>query len=507
MPEPLTPILEMVSIVKDFPGVRALDGVDLTLYPAEILALVGENGAGKSTLMKVLAGVYTQGTFSGQIRINGRPVHFYNTAQAQAAGIAVIYQDLNLLPNLTVGENIFLGREPNRLGFIDWRSLYGRSADLLKRFELDVDPRTQLADLGMGRRQVVALARALGFDARILVLDEPTSALSDAEVERLFRILRSLKERGVSSIFISHRLSEVGEIADRVMVLRDGAMVGVKPQSELDQESIISMMVGRKISDLYPPTERTPGKVAFQVRNFGLASDGDGGRPILQNINFQVRTGEVVGIAGLMGSGRTELLMSLFGAYPGRVSGEIEVGGRSVRIKSPRDAINNGISLVTEDRKGQGLIMGMNVTGNITLASLKKFSRLALFIDRRRETRAAADMSRRLKVKGPGLDALVDTLSGGNQQKVVLGKWLATEPKVLFLDEPTQGIDVGAKVEIHDIMNRLLADGVAIIMVSSELPEVIGMSDRVLVLADGKITGELPGNRATEENIMRLAVP
>ncbi len=497
-------LLEMRQITKEFPGVKALDGVTFDLSAGEFHALVGENGAGKSTLMKVLSGVYPFGTYGGDIAVDGETKRFATIREAEKAGISIIFQELSLVKELTVGENIFLGQEPARFGVINWSELYHRASKLLRDLHLDIDPRTPVGNLGIGQQQLVEIAKALSKDARILVLDEPTAALTESEVETLFTILRSLKQRGVGMIYISHKLDEVFEMSDRITVLRDGRTVGTSNAVDLNKDRVIALMVGREVGEIFPLSSHKFGETALEVRNMTAFDIDNPEKKIVDDVSFSVRKGEVVGIAGLMGAGRSELLMSVFGAWNAKSSGTVEVEGRQVSIKSPADAIANGIGFVTEDRKRYGLLLEQTIVDNMTLAGLKRISG-AFLTHRSRETVAASATMASLRVKANSPLTVAGTLSGGNQQKVVLGKWLLTNPKVLFLDEPTRGIDVGAKQEIYSEINRLAQEGLAIVLVSSELPEVLGLADRVLVLHEGKLTGEFSKSDATPENVMAAA--
>jgi D-xylose transport system ATP-binding protein len=499
-----TPLLEMRDITKSFPGVRALDGVSFDLHKGELHALVGENGAGKSTLMKVLGGVYPYGSYGGDVLIDGQARHFAGVRDAEAAGVAVIFQELSLIKGLTIGENIFLGREPSRFGVIRWEELYSRAQKLLDELNLPLDPRTPVEQLGIGQQQLVEIAKALSQEARILVLDEPTAALTDAEVETLFRIIGDLRARGVGMIYISHKLDEVFRVSDRITVLRDGRTVGTDPTSALDEPRVIARMVGREVGDIFPVAEHERGDVVFEARGMTVEDPNVAGKLLVKGVSFKVRRGEVLGIAGLMGAGRSELLMGIFGAWPGRVSGEVYVGGERVRITRPSDAIRQGVGFVTEDRKRFGLVLDQTILNNMTLAGLPKLSgRFVTDIDR--EAAEGERAKKELRVKANSVFTVVGTLSGGNQQKVVLAKWLLTNPRVLFLDEPTRGIDVGAKQEIYAQINRLAREGLAIVLVSSELPEVLGLSDRVLVLHEGRVTGEFRREEATPESVMSCA--
>ncbi|MCU1267937.1 MAG: monosaccharide transporter ATP-binding protein family [Acidobacteria bacterium] len=504
MPPSTTPFLEMRGITKTFPGVRALDGVSFDLHRGELHALVGENGAGKSTLMKILGGVYPHPHYGGEIVIEGQVRQFSGVRDAERAGIAVIFQELSLIKEMSVGENIFLGREPRSFGVIRWQELYRRAQQLLDDVHLAIDPHTPIRSLGIGQQQLVEIAKALSHEARILVLDEPTAALTDAEVATLFGILKKLRARGVGMIYISHKLEEVFTISDRITVLRDGRTVGTNATIELDEAQVISRMVGREVGDIFPAVDHEQGEVVFEVRNLSVEDPAIPGKKIVKDISFSVRRGEVLGIAGLMGAGRSDLLMGVFGAHAGRVSGEILIDGKPARITSPADAIKQGIGFVTEDRKRFGLVLDQSILNNMTLAGLKRIS--GRFVTSLGAESAAGERSmKELRVKANSVFTIANTLSGGNQQKVVLAKWLLTNPRVLFLDEPTRGIDVGAKQEIYALINRLAKSGLAIVLVSSELPEVLGLADRIMVLHEGRLTGEFLRATATPEKVMACA--
>jgi ABC-type sugar transport system ATPase subunit len=499
-----SPLLEMRDITKTFPGVRALDGVTFDLRAGEIHALVGENGAGKSTLMKILGGVYPAGSYGGEVLVNGEVQRFGNVRQAEKAGIAVVFQELSLVKDLTVGENIFLGRAPNRFGIVRWDALYAQARKLLADLHLHIEPRTPVRNLGLGQQQLVEIAKALSQNARILILDEPTAALTDAEVETLFLILDKLRARGVGMVYISHKLEEVFRLSDRITVLRDGRTVGTDRTTALDQARVIARMVGREVGDIFPKAEHAPGEVVFEARDITVEDANVRGKRLVDHASFSVHRGEVLGIAGLMGAGRSDLLMAIFGAHAGRVTGEVYAEGKRVEIKSPADAIRYGIGYVTEDRKRFGLVLDQTIQNNATLASLRQVS--GRFVTDRDAERAASERAARdLRIKARDVLTITGTLSGGNQQKVVLAKWLLTKPRVLFLDEPTRGIDVGAKQEIYAQINKLAREGLAIVLVSSELPEVLGLSDRVLVLHEGRITGEFTRSSATPEKVMACA--
>jgi len=497
-------ILRMTAITKAFPGVMALDGVTFDLDVGEIHALVGENGAGKSTLIKILAGVYPYAEYGGQIILDGEERRFANVRDSEQAGIAVIYQEMSLVKDLSVAENIFLGRAPRRLGIINWDELFSRAQKLLDELHLQIDPRIPVRNLGIGQQQLVEIAKALSQNARILVLDEPTAALTDAEVETLFGILNGLRARGVAMIYISHKLDEVFRISNRVTVLRDGKTIDTNPTSELNEPRVIAQMVGREVNQIFPETKHERGEIVFEARNVTVEDPSVPGKLLVDQVGFAVRKGEVLGIAGLMGSGRTELLMAIFGAHAGRKSAEVLIDGRPAQINAPSDAIKHGVGFVTEDRKRYGLILDQTILRNMTLAGLRKLS--GRFItDENAEAAAGERAATDLRIKAPSVFTIAGTLSGGNQQKVVLAKWLLTNPRVLFLDEPTRGIDVGAKQEIYAQINQLAETGLAIILVSSELPEVLGLSDRVIVLHEGRVTGEFTRAEATPEAVMSCA--
>ncbi|MEW5945002.1 MAG: ATP-binding cassette domain-containing protein [bacterium] len=504
--EPAKAALEMRGITKEFPGVRALNNVTFTARRGEVHGLVGENGAGKSTLMKVLSGVHPFPAYSGGLFIEGAGVRFAGTRDAEAAGVAIIHQELNLIAGLNVADNVFLGREPLRppLMFLDRRKMIADTKKLLESLNFDVSPRALIGDLSVGRQQMVEIARALSKNARILVLDEPTSALTDVETAILFRIIRDLREHGVTMIYISHKLDEIFRVCDSVTVLRDGETVGTFPIAGITKEKLIALMVGRDLTSLYPERKAEIGPEILRVENFSVNHPFLPGEKVVRSVNLSARAGEILGIAGLMGSGRSELVTALIGAFPADVSGAVFIGGRKVFLSSPLAAIRQGIGLVTEDRKRFGLVMTMNVGANVSLASLDKVSASQL-IRTRLENSLVDRYISELNIKTAGRKAPVATLSGGNQQKVVISRWLANEPKILILDEPTRGVDVGARFEIYQIIVRLAENAVAVIMVSSELPEILGMSDRVVVMHHGEITGEFERREATQEKIMACA--
>ncbi len=502
-----TPILEMRNITKEFPGVKALSNVSFRVAQGEIHCLVGENGAGKSTLMKVLSGVYPHGDYSGDILFRGDVQRFRGIRDSEHVGIAIIYQELALIPDMTVYENIFLGNEIRRGALVDWNETIKRAGEMLRKVKLEVNPAVKIKDLGVGKQQLVEIAKALSRDVKLLILDEPTAALNENDSENLLDLLRGLRQQGVTCIMISHKLKEVIAIADTVTVLRDGQTVCTLDahKGEVSEQVLIKHMVGREIDNIYPRREHKPaGEVMLEVQNW-TAYDPALGRNILKDVSFDVRRGEIVGFAGLMGSGRTELARSIFGNPDHfRLSGALRVAGKARSFSHPEHAIEAGVAYVSEDRKGNGLILIQDVKQNITLANLRAIAQRGI-VDSNAEIKIADKYKTDLNIKTPSIEQKVRNLSGGNQQKVQVGKWLFVEPQVLILDEPTRGIDVGAKYEIYTIMNRLVQQGMSIIMISSELPEVLGMSDRVYIVASGRIAGELPIEEATQEKIMHLA--
>src|SRR5271166_1183392 len=505
-PETGSPILEVSRVSKSFGGIAALVDVDFDLKAGEVHALVGENGAGKSTLMKILAGVHVD--YDGDIRLGGAPVKFAGVQDAERAGVAIIHQELDLVPELTAADNIFLGREPLVGGIIvDRRRIAKAAGALLRRLGIDIDSQSRVADLRVGEQQLVEIAKALSLDARILMMDEPTSALSTTECETLFKVVRQLAGAGVAIIFTSHRIDEVVALANRVTVLRDGRRVLTAPIERLSTGAIISAMVGRNIVLTHREQQASDGAPVLSVRDLTLdVVTPRGWRRVLHGVNFDLRRGEILGIGGLLGSGRTEILESIFGAARGWRGGDIVIDGARAVINSPTDACRLGVALVTEDRKARGLLLASTVRDNMALPSVGALSRFGVrgFA---REAALAEDMVERLSVRCNDVDQIVSTLSGGNQQKVVIGKWLATEPRVLLLDEPTRGIDVGAKQEIYELVFTLASRGLGIVVVSSEMPELLLLSDRVLVMCEGRQTGILSRGEATQEAIMRLAAP
>ena len=501
------PILEMKSITKEFPGVKALDNVTFQVAKGEIHCLVGENGAGKSTLMKVLSGVYPYGKYTGDILFDGEVQQFGNIRASEDAGIAIIYQELALIPDLTVYENIFLGHEFQEKKIINWNETIKQASVMLKKGGLDINPAAKVKDLGVGQQQLVEIAKALSKNVKMLILDEPTSSLNETDVENLFMLLRDLKEQDVTCVLITHKLKEVIDISDSVTVLRDGQTICTlnAKKGEVSETVLVKHMVGREIDNIYPHREsKVADDIMLEVKNW-TAFDPMLGRAVLKDVNFNVKKGEIVGLAGLMGAGRTELAKSIFG-NPDKyqIEGEVFVKGEKKNFPHSHDAILAGLAYVTEDRKGNGLILIQDIKQNITLANLQEISPRTV-VDENAEIKIATEYKDSLGIKAPSVEQKVQNLSGGNQQKVSLGKWLFVKPDLLILDEPTRGIDVGAKFEIYTIMNDLVEQGMSIIMISSELPEVLGMSDRVYVVSEGRITGELPIEEATQEKIMHLA--
>jgi D-xylose transport system ATP-binding protein len=497
-------VLELRDIVKEFPGVRALDGVRFDVRRGEVHALCGENGAGKSTLMKIISGLYPFGSYDGDLLVDGQVRKFAGIKESQASGVAIVFQELSLVRELSVAENIFLGREPARFGVINWDDVHQKTAALLKDLGFNISPHARVGDLGIGQQQMVEIAKALALNAHILILDEPTSALSDTEIEVFLGMVRNLKQRGVACVLITHKLNEVFAVSDRITVFRDGKSVISYLAKDVNEHRVIADMVGRELKDLYPKIEKGIGGPLLEVQHLTVPHPTIPGRDLLHDVSFTVRKGEILGIAGLMGSGRTEILMSVFGALHGKRTGTIKLEGETLNFGSPQEAIERGLALVSEDRKRLGLVLEDTVSRNISLASLAKLTKFGV-LDDDGEMKIAKDFVRDLRIKTPGIQSQVKNLSGGNQQKVVLAKWMLTKPKVLFLDEPTRGIDVGARAEIYKIVGEMAREGVAVVMVSSELPEVLGLSDRVLVMCGGRVTGEFSRDEATQEQIMAAA--
>lgn len=505
----MTALLQMRSIVKTFPGVRALSEVTLTVERGEVHALCGENGAGKSTLMKVLSGVHPHGTYEGEILFDGEPCRFRDIRASERRGIVIIHQELALVPHLSIAENIFLGNEPSRRGIVDWHQVLRRASELLGRVGLDEHPETRVADIGVGKQQLVEIAKALAKDVRLLILDEPTAALNDEDSAKLLRLMRELKDQGITSILISHKLNEIARIADSVTILRDGRSIETLDVKDpaTTEERVIRGMVGRDLDSRFP--DRTPyggpadADPVLEIRDWTVRHPLDRGRKVVDGVSLRVRRGEIVGVAGLMGAGRTELAMSVFGRSYGRYErGTVLKDGREVRTRTVPEAVAHGIAYVTEDRKHYGLDLGDSVSRNISLASLGALARRGV-VDGHEERRVAERYRRTMNIKAPNVLEPVGRLSGGNQQKVVLSKWILAGPDVLILDEPTRGVDVGAKYEIYTVIDRLAAEGKAILLISSELPELLGMCDRVYTMAAGRLTGEVARADATQEVLMR----
>lgn len=495
--------LQLKNIKKEFSGVQVLFDVNLNIIQGEVHCICGENGAGKSTLMKILSGNYSYGQYEGKITLDGKELCFTDIKHAENAGIEIINQELEVALNMTVSENIFLGHEMLKGLMVDTGKMNYEAEKVLNKFNIDISADCLVGDLGVGKRQLIAIAKALTKNAKIIIFDEPTAALSESEADKLFEIIDGLKKQGVTCIYISHKLSEILKIADTITVIRDGRTIISSPKNELNENLIIKHMVGRDITEMYPYEKRKPGNVLFSVKNLTV-KDKDKGKKILNDISFEVRKGEILGVAGLMGAGRTELAMALFGSLDGDISGEIYINNERVVIKHPLDAIKNGLGLIVEDRKYGGLVLCMDIKKNSTLASLNKILKKG-FLSSFKEIKLTREYAEIMSLKAPSLETEVRRLSGGNQQKVVIAKTLMTSPKVLIMDEPTRGIDVGTKHDIYMIMNEIVKQGNSIIMISSELPEVLGMSDRVIVMKDGKISGELTRFEADQEAIMHLA--
>ena len=497
-------ILEMRGITKTFPGVKALDDVNLSVREGEIHALIGENGAGKSTLMKVLSGVYPHGTYDGEIRFRGQPVAFRGIADSEKLGIIIIHQELALVPLLSITENLFLGNEQAKRGVIDWMAATARARELLRMVGLTDSPETLITDIGVGKQQLVEIAKALSKQVKLLILDEPTASLNESDSDALLALLLRFKEQGISSILISHKLNEIAKVADRVTILRDGTTVETLDchHGPISQDRIIKGMVGRDLADRYPRRAGNPGDILFQVKGWSADHPIHPGRRVVKDIDLHVRRGEVVGIAGLMGAGRTEFAMSLFGRSYGRnIRGQAFLGGREIDLSTIAKAMDAGLAYATEDRKHYGLVLDNDIRHNVTLANLDGVAKRGV-IHHEREIEVANDFRRRLRIRCSDVFQQTVNLSGGNQQKVVLSKWLFADPQVLILDEPTRGIDVGAKYEIYTIVNQLVAEGRGVILISSELPELLGVADRIYVMNEGALVAEMPAAEASQEKIM-----
>jgi len=499
-------ILDIRNVTKEFPGVIALSDVSIKIRRGEIHGLCGENGAGKSTLMKILSGVYPYGTYEGEVFFNGEELKLEHSSirQASKMGISIVHQELTLVPSMTVGENVYLGKEPTENKVINWNKLYSNTDKILARYNLDVKSHAVVRTLGVGKMQMVEIAKALSEDAQVLILDEPTSALTEAEIKKLMEILAILKANGVTIIYITHKLNEFFRITDSVTVLRDGETVTTQPTQNLTEEKLVQYMVGRQMKERFPKGSRQPGEIIFEVENLYAEDPDDSSHKVVNGVNFNLRQGEILGIAGLMGSGRTELVTTIFGEYGKIIGGKLILEKHDIKINSARDAIEHGISLVPEDRKGQGLVLMQSILKNISLPNLNQFAGF-FRLDKDAELQASMHQAKSLAIKAPNLHVSCNTLSGGNQQKVVIAKWLMSKPKILIMDDPTRGVDVGAKYEIYKLMNELAERGVSIIMISSELEEVLGMSDRVMVMHEGQSSGTLDVAKTTQEKIMALA--
>ncbi|MDB4955239.1 MAG: rbsA1 [Myxococcales bacterium] len=504
-----SPAVELLAIGKQFPGVRALHDVSLSIEPGEVLGLVGENGAGKSTLIKILGGVYAAGSFRGDVLVGGRPQAFRSTRDARRAGVAVVHQELSLVPEMSIADNLLLGREPSRFGIVDPVRTLATARDILRRVlgkeAAAIDLTMPAGHLGVGVQQILEIARALADDARVIILDEPTAALTDGEIERLFALVRERRSAGASFVYISHRLEEIAALCDRVAVLRDGELVGVCDGKTTPTDEIVAMMTGKDLAEATRPARKPFGAPVLEVEHLSVAHPSLPARSVVSDLSLTVHAGEVVALAGAMGSGRTAALSALFGVARSAVHGTIRVDGKRVSLRAPADAIAAGVAFVPEDRKAMGLVLSLSVADNLALSALGRMSKLGV-VDLQRAEQAALARLRDLSIKAPGLDAEVATLSGGNQQKVVIGKWLELGPRVLLLDEPTRGVDVGAKAEIYRLIEELTASGHAVLLASSDLPEVVRLADRVIVLREGRAAGTLEGEAITQLAIMQLAV-
>ncbi len=491
----IDPVFQMIGVVKEFPGVRALDEASLNIYPGRVMALLGENGAGKSTLMKVMTGIYEKD--EGSLKYNGLDVAFKGPKDSQVRGVSIIHQELNLIPDLSIAENIFLGREPlRRFGRIDWQKMRTDAKSLLNMLDVTYDPATAVGKLSIGVQQMVEIAKALSFSSKVIVMDEPTDALTEKETESLFKVIRQLRSEGKGIVYISHRLQEIFQICDDATIMRDGRFIDEMPVAELTEDTIIQKMVGRALEEQYPREEVTPGALTLEVNN--LCAKG------VSDVSFTLKQGEILGVSGLMGAGRTELMKAIYGANPA-TDGQIKVSGKNIAVKAPGTALASGVVYISEDRKGDGLVLELAVKENMSLCSLDQFTSAGK-INKASERTSVLDFIDRFNIKTPSERQLIKNLSGGNQQKVAIAKGLMTNPDVLILDEPTRGVDVGAKKEIYQLINEFKARGMSIILVSSDMPEVLGMSDRVLVMHEGKITGEFHQTEATQEKLMRCAV-
>lgn len=498
-------LLEVRQITKKFPGVVALREVSLTVLPGEVHAICGENGAGKSTLIKVMSGIYPFGDYEGELYFDGNVAKFMGVKDSEQAGISTIFQELSLVKGMSIAENLFLGNWPNKNGIIYWKELFNRTRDLLMEVGLlGINPRDKVESLGIGQQQLVEIAKALAIKAKLIILDEPTSALCGNEIDILLSIIKKLRKEGIACIYISHKLDEVFRIADKITVLRDGKYICTNKAENFTKEQLIMHMVGRELAHALPRVTQSKDELIMQIKNWSLYKDRSRTSKIVKNVNLDIYRGEILGIAGLMGAGRTELASSIFGVFPHLSEGELFLKGLPVKIRHPRDAVDKGLVYLSEDRKRYGLILDMKVSENITLASLKEM--FGMIIDKTKEKNKALDYIKSMRIKTPSVRQLVKNLSGGNQQKVVISKWLETKPKLLIVDEVTRGIDVGAKHEFYEILNDLVKQGVAVVMISSELPELLGICNRIVVMHEGTLTGEFSYQEATQEKIMACAM-
>lgn len=500
-------LLEIKNVSKTFPGVKALENVSLEINKNEIHAICGENGAGKSTLINILGGIYPYGTYEGEIFLDGKKVEFKNPKDAEKAGISVIHQELTLFEELNIVENIFMGSQKVKGASIDWESMYKETKEWLKKLKMEEQNIfTKIKHLGVGKQQLIEIAKALVKNSMILILDEPTASLTEKEIRTLFKILKELKDEGVTCIYISHKLDEIFEIADKVSVLRDGKLIGTNNVNKVTENELIKMMVGREIDQMFPKRANVPEEIIFEVKNYSVYEEYNNDRKIVDNISFNLKRGEILGFAGLIGAGRTELMRSIIGFYPGKREGEVYLNSKKIELSSPKNALEVGIAYLSEDRKRFGIIPTMSVRENITIAFIKEFTDY-FHINKEKEILETLKMINQLNIKTSSLETKITTLSGGNQQKTLIGRNLITTPRILIMDEPTRGIDVGAKQEIYVLMNNLTDQGISIIMVSSELPEIIGMSDRIIVMHEGKFMGEIENrdHNTKQEDIMYLA--
>lgn len=499
-------LLEMKNVTKKFPGVLALNSVLLQLKKGEILGVCGENGAGKSTLMKILSGTYPYGTYEGEILYEGKAIQLTDVAVAQKYGIEMIYQEINMVMGSGIAENLYLGNLPGKGKLVDFKKLYAGTKEILERVGIDAKPTDKAAKLNSGQMQMLALMRAYIKEPKILVLDEPTSALTNSEVDQLMSILKELRDKGISCIYISHKMEEIYRICDRVLVLRDGQTINCHITAEVEEETLIEEMVGRKIENLYPKAKVAIGSEVLRVEHLSVPHPTMKGKNIVDDVSFHLNKGEILGIGGLVGAGRSEILGAVFGQLYKGVTKEVSIEGKKTMIKNPSDAIEAGLGFVTEERKLNGFVWMLSIRDNMYLASLKDLPVKGAFVDVKEENRRSQAMFDRLRIKAPSIHTIVNTLSGGNQQKVVLSKWLVKSPRILFVDEPTKGVDVGAKAEIYTLMGELVKSGISIVMVSSDLPELLAISDRVLVVSGGRITGEFNREEMSEEAVMRAAI-